>query len=108
SVTNKEQAKAAVDSVREAMKKDGALAGWLRFTADQWQEGLLAIRPHAETFLKLVEAFGSRYRQAKDASRVVDFADLERFAFRVLCDTSSPSRLAPTDAARGSHRRFAH
>jgi ATP-dependent helicase/nuclease subunit A len=107
SIPNKEQAKRAVDAVRDGMTK-GLLANLLRFTSDQWQEGLAAVRPHAQTFLHLVEAFGGRYRQAKDASRVVDFADLERFAFKVLCDTSKLPRLVPSDAARGYHRRFAH
>ena len=106
SIPGKEQAKKAVDSVREAMTK-GALVGLLRFSAAQWQEGLAAIEPLANVFLQLVEDFATRYRQAKDASRVVDFADLERFALHVLSE-GRDGKLLPSPAAREYRRRFAH
>lgn len=108
SVPGKEQAKKAVDSVRKAMN-DGALKDLLRFSSAQWQAGLRAITPHAEVFLGLVEDFGRRYRDAKDAARVVDFSDLERFALGVLCETSAAGgKLMPSPAARAYHRRYAH
>jgi ATP-dependent helicase/nuclease subunit A len=106
SVPNKELAKGAVDSVKEAMTK----SGWrdlLRFSAAQWQEGLSATLPHATVFLGLVEEFGTRYRAAKDASRVVDFADLERLALQVLSE-GPPANRRPSLTARGYHRRFKH
>lgn len=106
SIAGKELAKEAVDSVREAMTR-GAWRDLLRFTSAQWQDGLRAIQPHAEVFLGLVEEFGRRYRLAKDASRVVDFADLERFALEVLADRNG-DQLAPSAAARAYHKRFAH
>ncbi|HEY8750375.1 MAG TPA: helicase-exonuclease AddAB subunit AddA [Tepidisphaeraceae bacterium] len=107
SLPGKEQAKQAVDAVRDAMTR-GALFELLRFTTAQWQEGLAGIQPHSEMFLQLVERFGRRYRDVKNASRVLDFADLERFAFKVLCDTSAGATLTPSRAARGYHKRFAH
>jgi ATP-dependent helicase/nuclease subunit A len=106
SIPGKEQAKKAVDSVREAMTK-GALVDLLRFSESQWQEGLAAITPHVNVFLRLVEDFGMRYRSAKDAARVVDFADLERFALRVLSEHRN-GRLVASPAARAYRRRFAH
>jgi ATP-dependent helicase/nuclease subunit A len=106
SVPGKELAKSAVDAVRDAMTK-GSLRDLLRFTAGQWQEGLRATRPHAEVFLSLVEEFGKRYRAAKDASRVVDFTDLERLALQVLSD-GPRADARPSPAARSYHDRFKH
>ena len=105
-VPNKELAKAAVDSVRDEMK-DGAWRKLLRFTSTEWKEGLAAVAPHANVFLLLVEQFGRRYRQAKDAIRAVDFSDLERFTLDVLRNPKY-KRLTPTWAARSYHRRFKH
>jgi ATP-dependent helicase/nuclease subunit A len=101
----KELAKDAVDSVRDAMTK----SSWrdlLRFTSAQWQEGLEAVRPHTDVFLSLVRDFEARYRAAKEASRVVDFSDLERMSLRVLSEDASALR--PSPAARAYHRRFKH
>ena len=106
SIPGKEQAKKALDSVREAMTR-GPLVDLLRFSESQWQEGLAAIAPHANIFLQLVEQFGKQYRQSKDASRLVDFADLERFALRVLGEARD-GKLLPSPAARAYRRRFAH
>jgi len=106
-VPGKEMAKGAVDAVRSAIK-DGAWRDLLRFTSAQWQDGLRAIRPHAQTFLGLVEEFVDRYRLTKEAARVVDFSDLERFALRVLCEKTADGRLIPSRAARAYHKRFAH
>ena len=106
SVPNKEPAKAAVDAIKEALTK----SGWrdlLRFKAAEWQQGLRAILPHAEVFLKLVEDFGSRYGRAKDAARVVDFSDLEQLALQVLSD-GPPSGRKPSAQARAYHQRFKH
>jgi ATP-dependent helicase/nuclease subunit A len=106
SVPGKELAKSAVDSVRDAMTK-GGFRDLLRFTAEQWQEGLRATQPHAEVFLGLVEDFGKRYQLAKDASRVVDFSDLERLSLKVLID-GAPADRRPSPAARSFHDRFKH
>jgi len=102
----KDEAKAAVDGVRDAMTKS-PISSVLQFTVAEMQAGLQAIQPHVETFLLLVEQFGAAYRQAKDAARVVDFSDLERFALQSLRDSQSEG-LTPSDIARGYHARFAH
>lgn len=103
----KELAKGAIDSVREEMKA-GTWRDLLRFSPDEWLDGLRATVPHADVFLELVEQFGRRYRAAKDASRALDFADLERFTLDVLRDPDLPDALAPSAAARSYHRRFRH
>jgi ATP-dependent helicase/nuclease subunit A len=106
SVPGKELAKSAVDAVRESMTK-GSFRDLLRFTTAQWQDGLRATLPHAEVFLSLVKEFGKRYRSAKDASRVVDFTDLERLALQLLSD-GPPAQRKPSAAARSYHDRFKH
>ncbi len=99
-------AKAAVDSVRSYMK-DGSWREMLRFSSAQWKEGMIRILPHANVFLELLEQFGTRYRAAKGAARVVDFSDLERETLKVLREPGSKA-LAPSPAARAMHRRFKH
>src|SRR6185312_11110451 len=94
SISNKELAKDAVDSVRGALT-EGNWHDLLRFSQEEWQEGLRAIQPHGEVFLGLVEEFAAQYRKAKEASRVVDFSDLERFALEVLRD-GPPGELKPS------------
>lgn len=106
-VPNKDAAKATVDAVRDAVNK-GPWRDCLRFTPEQWQDGLRRVLPHAQLLLSLVKQFEQRYREVKDASRVVDFSDLERFALRALRDPNHPETLAPSAAARAQHRRFRH
>ncbi|MDB5304588.1 MAG: ATP-dependent deoxyribonuclease subunit, partial [Phycisphaerales bacterium] len=107
-VANKELAKSLVDAVRSEAK-EGPWRDRLRFSVEQWQDGLARILPHAEVFLKLVEDFDAAYQQAKRASRSVDFADLERYALLVLQDSNAETgHLSPSPAARAFHRRFAH
>src|SRR5207237_749007 len=77
-----------------------------KFTSGEWKEGLRSIQPHAKVFLELVESFGRKFRAAKDAARTVDFADLERFALRLLQDGNNLAR--PSPVARGFHRLFQH
>ena len=105
-VEGKEQAKAAIDAIRDEIA-GSIVAKLLRFSVPEMQVGLKAIQPHVETFLSLVEQFGQAYRQAKDSSRVVDFSDLERFALQALRDPTSKTVCA-SEIARGYHARFAH
>jgi ATP-dependent helicase/nuclease subunit A len=102
SVENKEAAKSVVDTIRNQMKK-GEWREALRFTATQWQQGLADIFPHAKTFLDLIGQFARRYRNAKDADRTLDFADLERLSLRILSDKGKPSA-----TAQAYQRRFSH
>ena len=105
-VPNKELAKAAVESVRGPMK-EGSWRDLLRFTSEQWRQALRDIGRHADVFLALVDDFGRRYRDAKNAARSVDFADLERFALQVLSEPRD-GKLSPSPVARAYHRRFKH
>jgi ATP-dependent helicase/nuclease subunit A len=106
---NKKLAKSLVDGVRKEIK-EGNLKRILSFTTQQWRDGLAAVRPHANAFLDLVEAFARRYARAKAALRGVDFSDLERLTLRALRDAgaSTASDHAPTAVARGLRKQFAH
>jgi ATP-dependent helicase/nuclease subunit A len=106
SVPGKETAKAMMDAVRKPMK-EGMLFDMMRFTPEQWREGMTATLPHARVCLRLVEQFDERYRQEKQRMRALDFSDLERYALRVLRDESRPG-LHPSAVARLCHRRFEH
>lgn len=77
----KDQAKGAVDGVKEAIADFRKL---LAFSSEQWRAGLKSILPHAATFLSLVDEFSVRYQQSKRELDGLDFADQERFALRLL------------------------
>lgn len=106
SVPNKDLAKSLVDSIRDETK-DGPWRDLLRFSTSQWHEGLERIAPHAQVFLSLAEQFTIAYDKAKGETRMLDFADLERFTLHALCD-GDPRDLRPSDCAKAYHRQFAH
>jgi ATP-dependent helicase/nuclease subunit A len=107
-LSGKQLAKGAMDELKKRIK-EGPLADFLRFTPDQWQQGLRTTLPYAELFLDLIGEFDRRYAQAKREIRAVDFTDLEQLALRILRDESStPTRLVPSPVARTYHRRFKH
>jgi ATP-dependent helicase/nuclease subunit A len=98
-----------VDGIRKSAGK-GPWRDPLRFSTAQWRDGLIKVRPHADLFLNLVEEFGEKYREAKQSRRAVDFADLERRTLEALTQGAATAngRRAPSSAAEGYHRRFAH
>jgi ATP-dependent helicase/nuclease subunit A len=79
----------------------------LKFSTNDWREGLKQMLPSAEIFIELVQEFGKEYRRAKDAARSLDFSDLERFTLTALCESASNPQ-SPSSAAQAFHRRFAH
>ncbi|UCG16265.1 MAG: UvrD-helicase domain-containing protein [Phycisphaerales bacterium] len=87
--------------VRDTLFKKRLRDRFGRFSSAELLEGLRSIAPHVETVVALVRGFGERYAQAKRAAGVLDFADLERFAYRLL---SRPQR----EVASVLRRRFAH
>ena len=105
-VPGKDAAKAAIDSIRNAIKT-GPWRDCLAFTSAEWRDGMRAVLPHARLLLALVQQFGQHYRMAKDAARTVDFSDLERFTLQALRDNSRDG-VHPTPAARVYQRRFKH
>jgi ATP-dependent helicase/nuclease subunit A len=108
-VPGKEAAKSRVDEVRDAVK-NGPWRQCLRFSSEQWKDGLKRTQPHVEAFLSLVEEFSARYAAAKQEDGGLDFADLERHALGVLREPAEAGGggLAPSPVARLYHRQFKH
>lgn len=98
---NKERATAAIEDLKTCMNK-GTWREVLRFSSLQWQQGMRATLPHARTLFELIKQFAIRYRRAKDLSRSLDFADLERYTLKVLSEKGRPSKTA--GACHGRYR----
>lgn len=80
------------------------------FTTEELLDGLKRTTPYAKTLLALVESFRNGYAERKRVENVLDFADLERLALRVLVGDGNEGRSggAETEAAREARRRFRH
>ncbi len=76
------------------------------FSVEELTAGLRCVAPYVGTIVDLVSAFREAYARKKRELGVLDFADLERFAFDLLSSDDGPGR--PSDVARTLHRRFAH
>jgi len=70
-----------------------------RFTTEELERDLETIAPHAAALVDLIGSFRSAYGDAKRRMEVLDFADLERFAFEAL---------RRPDVADAVRRRFAY
>jgi len=77
--------------------KKGPWRDLLRFTTQQWLEGLQQILPHVDLFIDLISQFESRYESAKQRERALDFADLERQTLHILQQQDGKT-LAPSPA----------
>ncbi|MEK4971380.1 helicase-exonuclease AddAB subunit AddA [Niallia sp. FSL R7-0648] len=61
---------------------------------------MAAMKPHVETLVYLVEAFGQRFQQIKMDKGLVDFADLEHFCLAILSQPKETNtELIPSEAA---------
>jgi len=91
-----------IRALRERAKKrlNGLSGGPLARPAAELAEEMRRMAPLMRELAELVIRFGERYGGLKKAKRLIDFADLEHFALRVLCaGTDEDGRLLPTDAA---------
>ncbi|MBI1825825.1 MAG: UvrD-helicase domain-containing protein [Planctomycetes bacterium] len=72
-------------------------------------DGIRRVAPFAATIIELVREFRAAYSTRKRRMNVLDFTDLERFAFQLLCANPVQDRkAAPSEIARSLHKRFAH
>lgn len=98
-----DMAKSLLDDVRELFKE--RLAGSLcRFTREEYREGLTRIAPHVRALAGLVQDFDRCYTAAKRDQSVVDFDDLQRFAFRLLTTDGDSTR--PSEVARQVQKQY--
>jgi ATP-dependent helicase/nuclease subunit A len=72
-------------TVKERLFEKRLRDRYCQFTEQELRDGLAAIAPFIETIAELVQAFDARYSEAKRAAGVLDFADLEHFAHRLVC-----------------------
>jgi ATP-dependent helicase/nuclease subunit A len=103
---NKELAKAVVDDIRDEFKS-GSWRKMLKFSTEEWQQGLSLLQPHMQELISLVREFSAEYAHIKEESRQLDFADLERFSLKILlADPQQPAKLDPSAAALQYQRLF--
>jgi ATP-dependent helicase/nuclease subunit A len=101
SVPGKKSAQAQIEAIRGQIKYPA-----LRFTTEQWKEGLRSIEPHARAFFTHHGICAKIFRGKKTA-RALDFADLERQALKLLCEGPEPEAGAIAGGAL-FHRQFQH
>ncbi|MBP1156342.1 MULTISPECIES: helicase-exonuclease AddAB subunit AddA [unclassified Paenibacillus] len=76
-------------------------------TPEQYDEELRTMAPLMRTLADLVIEFADRYRKAKLAKGLVDFADLEHYCLRILSsEQSSPGAPVPSQAALEYREQF--
>lgn len=95
------------DKVRDDMF-EGRVRRWVRFSADELRAGLALAAPYVRTLVELTRAFEAEYRQTKRRLAVLDFADLEQLAYRLLTERHPDEGERPSAAARNIRRQFAH
>jgi len=92
--------------VKEKLFRDRLQNRFGLFSVKEWIEGLAGVAPYVATFVDLVHKFREAYAARKRRMNVIDFADLERFAFELLSEDSGRRR--PSEAARALQDRFAY
>lgn len=100
----KNAAKSRMDALKKSLGKEGTLCQLLRFTPQQWQQGLADTLPFVDLFFDLVRDFSQEYARAKARQRGLDFADLERLALAALTGPDG----TPSPAALECRRHYRH
>ncbi|MFQ5493945.1 MAG: UvrD-helicase domain-containing protein [Phycisphaerae bacterium] len=91
---------------RERLFTDRLKRRFALFSVDECVEGLAQTAPFVATLVDLVRRFRDAYAARKRELNVLDFADQERFAYRLLSEGGRPDR--PSSIACRLHGRFAH
>lgn len=105
SETRDEVSKAAMDRVRKNLR-DRLKGSVAAFSSDELIEAMKSTVPYCGTICRLVAEFGEAYGRRKRELGVVDFSDLERFAYRLL--GAGGDRQRDDDVSAILQRRFAH
>ncbi|MCZ8518709.1 MULTISPECIES: helicase-exonuclease AddAB subunit AddA [Paenibacillus] len=76
-------------------------------TPEQYAAELRTVAPLMKLLVDVVLEFGGRFRKAKLAKGLVDFADLEHYCLRILCgEGAGPGGLTPSAAALEYREQF--
>jgi len=92
--------------VKERLFKKRLMNRFALFSREEWTAGLRQTAPYVATLVDVVALFQDAYARRKRRLNVLDFADLERFAFDLLRPAEGSN--GPSDVARTLHNRFAH
>lgn len=65
-----------------------------------------AMKPHVQTLVHLVQAFGEKFQEIKVEKGLVDFADLEHYCLSILRDPINEDELTPSVAALEYRKQF--
>ncbi len=101
-----EKARATLKTVKDTLYTKRLHERYALFTLEEWREGLRCVAPFTATIIELVRRFREAYAERKRKLNVLDFSDLERFAYRLL--RSETDATQPSAIARELHKRFAH
>ena len=100
----KEQCQKLRNDAKDRIKKlTGSL---LSRTEEQVAEELERLAPTVQLIFRLVDEFAAAYGKAKHSQGMVDFADLERLALRLLTDSTEAGELRPSPVALELQDRF--
>lgn len=99
-------AKKQLTEVKERLFRDRIKKSYALFSIQERVSDLERIGPFVATLTGLVSAFGDAYSKRKRRMDVLDFADLERLAHRLLCDEEDANK--PSSVASELHRQFKH
>ena len=99
-------AKGEFKSIRESMFQRRLQKRFALFPVEEWNTGVTDTVPFVRTIVDLVRLFRRTLQARKRSLGVMEFADLERFAFDLLAESGDDSK--PSEVARSIHRRFKH
>ncbi len=101
-VEDRQKAKALVEDVRKKFLQSRLQKQLCRFSTGEMAEGIGAVVPHVKTIIALAEEYLHRYDQKKRSLSVMDFSDLERFAYGLLTTKRDDEETNPVvDELRG-------
>jgi ATP-dependent helicase/nuclease subunit A len=98
------RAKEAYERVQKSLLPGRLKDRCARFTFAGYLDGQQRVATKQQTLAQIVSRFAARYADAKRTDNVLDFSDLEHFAYRILSDESDRTR--PSDVARRCHERY--
>ncbi len=105
-ITERDRARDVFADVQKTLLKTRLQKRLARFSAEELSAGFDRVMPYAQTLVLLADAFVQRFDAVKRALGVMDFADLERLAYRLLTERLPDEEQNPVTAElRG---RFAH
>ncbi len=102
----RDQASAKLSDLKKRLFGDSLKRRFGLFSVEELIDGLRQTEPYVVAIVDLVVAFRDAYVRKKRGLSVLDFADLERLAFKLLHADGDPRK--PSGIARTLHRRFAH